>query len=233
MLFIPTIAGPMSGSLGAITASHNKGGQYFRLRSTPTDPGTTQQMTMRSIMTNLSNRWSDVLTAAQRLAWETYATNVPRPNRFGGSQILSGIAHYVRSNSPRIQADPTGLGLPIVDAAPTIFNVGSFTTPSALATAPATTASVGFDNTDAWADETGSGLLLWFSRPISPAINFFKGPYRAAAGVFGVTGTPPTSPFVATLPFGVAAGQAFRFKANVTRADGRLSDAAAITGVVI
>ena len=36
-----TIVGPLSGSFGGLTASHNRGGQYLRQRSTPTNPNST------------------------------------------------------------------------------------------------------------------------------------------------------------------------------------------------
>lgn len=232
-LFVPTIAGQISGSIGAIVFSHNAGGAYMRQKVTPTDPGTIQQTTVRAIMTTLSNRWSDVLSASQRSAWNVYAANVPRPGPGGGLRNISGIAHYVRSNLPRVQADATGAFLPIVDDGPTTFNVGSYTVPSATIATPYTSADVAFTNTDAWANENQAAMLLWFGRPISPAINFFKGPYRSALFVLGNGTTPPVSPQATLLPFPASAAVQMRFRVNVTRADGRLSDDAKLQCVIV
>lgn len=224
MLFIPTIAGPMSGSLGGIVASHNKGGQYFRLRSIPTDPASPQQVTLRGNMSSLATRWSGVLTQVQRDAWDVYAANVPRPNRFGGSQLLSGIAHYVRSNSPRMQADPGGTDLPIVDAAPTIFDVGSYSQPTIGLTPPDTVTAIIFNAADAWVNDDGAAMLVYYGRPQNPGVNFFKGPFRFNDSVLGDSITAPTSPQLGATPFPIAVGNRAWARVNVTQGDGRLGD---------
>lgn len=226
MLFIPTIAGPMSGSLGGIVASHNKGGQYFRIRSIPTDPSTPSQVTVRGIISTLSNRWSNTLTQLQRDAWGVYAANVPRPNRFGGSQLLSGIAHYVRSNTPRLQADPGGADLPVADDAPTIFNVGSYSQPTLGITpgSPGTASAIIFNVADAWVNDDDAAMLVYYGRPQNQGINFFKGPFRFGDSVLGDSVTAPTSPQIGATPFPLAVGVKAWARVNVTQADGRLGD---------
>lgn len=67
-------------------------------------------------------------------------------------------------------------------------------------------------------------MLLYFSRPQSVGINFFKGPYRFGFRVNGAA-TPPTSPATGTIPFVGAAGSQVFFLARATNADGRLSGA--------
>lgn len=217
MRYISSILPQASGSLGGMVWSHNAGGNYIRARATPTDPGTSFQTTIRNAVAGLVNHWVNTLTVDQRAAWNTYAANVTLPDVFGDARYRSGINHYVRSNTPRLQT-----GLARVDDGPTIFNVGEYTTPTITASAAAQEISVGFDNTDDWANETGSGLIAWSSRPQNPTIDFFKGPYRHIGRVSGVTGDPPASPAAIATAFAFSEGHRVYAKLNVSRADGRL-----------
>lgn len=219
MIFKSQILTQASGSLGGITASRNKGGMYFRSRAIPTDPGTSFQLAMRNIMGNLATRWLGTLTAAQRLAWETYAANVTVPNALGEQIQLSGINHYLRSNAPRIQSGATR-----IDAAPTTFNLGEFTHPVASAASSGTgVVSIDYDNTDGWANEDLAWLLGYTSRQQNPTINYFRGPYRYAGSVEGDSVTPPTSPLALASPFALTQNNKVFARVQVSRADGRLS----------
>lgn len=218
MIFTSPIVSSASGSIAGITMAHNKGGMYMRARTIPTNPGSLYQVAVRNAVTQLTSRWLDTLTPAQRLAWQVYADNVPMLNKLGQTIFISGISHYVRSNAPRLQA-----GLTRVDDAPTVFNLGDFTTPTYDASAATDDVEVTFAATDDWADETGSHLIIRASRPQNITINYFKGPFRFADTIDGVTGTPPTSPATITLPFAVEIAQRLFFAAVCTRADGRLS----------
>lgn len=219
MKFKSPVFSQASGSIAGITYSHNRGGMYVRARSTPTNPNTPQQQTLRSIMTQLSTRWTGGLTIAQRTGWETYAANVPLIDRLGEPRTVTGMNMYNRSNVPRLQA-----ALARIDDAPTVFDLGSFTAPSVQAIdTVAGTADIAFATGDEWVNEDGAALLLYASRPQSQAINFYKGPFRFAAAVLGNSTTPPTSPATINLPFPVTTGQRVFFRGNVTRADGRLS----------
>lgn len=218
MLCDGTYLSRMSGKMGGVVHAHNKGGQYMRAGATPTNPNTVQQQVVRDAMQLLSTRWVDVLTLVQRTAWETYAANVPLSNRLGYSRNSPGLAMYCRSNISRIQASAA-----VVDAAPVVWDTGTFTAPAIVVAHAATTASVAFTTTDAWANEVGGYMFLYASRPQNPTINFFNGPYRYSGKISGAA-TPPTSPFTLTLPFvaGPAGSKVF-FKAVASRADGRLA----------
>lgn len=208
----------ISGSLGGVTGSHNFSGYYLRARVVPVNPNTSQQQTVRNAMAVLSTRWVETLTAAQRLAWEVYASAVEVKNALGDSIALTGLNHYIRSNVPRIQS-----ALPIVDDGPTVYTLASFTDPTFALDEPNDEVDVTFTNTDDWANEDDAAMLVYASRPQSPSINYFKGPYRYATKIEGDGVTPPTSPAAIPLPFVCTTGQRVFFKAEVTRADGRLS----------
>jgi len=208
-----------SGSVGGLCYSHNRGGMYTRSRAIPTNPGSPQQVAIRGFVATLTSLWNNVLTPTQRTAWDTYAEAVPLLNALGEPINVGGLAMYVRSNVPRLQA-----ALDRVDDGPSVFNLGEFTNPTwANVDATGGDGELGYDNSDEWADETGSAMLILVSRGQNPAVNYFKGPYRFAGLVAGLTGTPPTSPETITLPFAVIAGQSVFAQVRVTRADGRLS----------
>lgn len=206
-----------SGAIGGLVYSHNAGGQYVRVRRTPTDPATGPQMTIRSIISSLVNLWGNTLTALQRTAWDTYASNVPLPDVFGDPRLRSGINHYVRSNTPRLQSAHSR-----IDDAPTVFNLGEYTLPTFAVDAALNKVSITFTEADDWRSEDGAYMLLWGSRPQNPTINFFKGPYKNMANIVGDSGAPPTSPHEVGVPYAFVAGQKAFFRINVTRADGRL-----------
>lgn len=232
-LFKSVIFGPISGALAGIVFSHNKGGQYIRARSTPTDPGTVQQTAMRNAIAVLSSRWASTLTQVQRDAWDVYAANVPRPDRIGGTQLLSGIAMYIRSNSVRLQADPIGSDLPIVDDGPTTFNVGSYTIPIVSTLSPFVDLSLLFTGGEDWQAEDGAAMIAWTSRPVSPSKKFFKGPYRVVAPFLGNSTTPLDGIQSTTAAFPWVSGGAAFAKLNVTRADGRLGDVVRVPVVFV
>jgi hypothetical protein len=212
----------ISGSVGGVTFSRNRGGPYMRTRAVPVNPNTTFQQEVRSLMATLTSGWIDDLTDDQRAAWDTYALNVHLSNPLGSPRNVGGLAMYVRSNISRLQADPVLLTR--VDDAPTIFNLGTYTLPVLSgAVESAQTASLAFENTDDWAGETGSGMLVYGSRAKNPSINYMKGPYRYMDVVEGDDTTPPTSPQVLTWPFPFVETQRLFLFGRVTRLDGRLS----------
>lgn len=211
--------GAASGAAGALVASHNHGGQYVRARTTPTNPRSAQQQAVRDAVSTLSAQWASVLTQDQRDSWGVYSRNVTRVNRIGDSILISGIAWYVANNVPRVQS-----GLAIIRDAPTQYDRGN---PGGInnfnMTAGSDTVVVDIDGAnDSW-NVTGSGntLLLYASRPQSPGVNFFAGPFRLVGG-FPAPGT--TNRFSGTLPFTMAGSQnSMFFQWRISYADGRLS----------
>lgn len=218
MLYKGSIISAASGKMNGLVFSHNAGGQYIRALVIPTDPSSAGQIQVRNAMSVLTSAWVETLTAAQRDSWSVYGENVPLVGPLGDSRNIGGLSQYVRSNISRLQA-----GLPRVDDAPVIFDLGSFTPPSFGIDATADEIDVTFEATDAWANEDDAAMLVYGSAPKNVSIDFFKGPYRLAGLVAGDSGTPPTSPAAITSPFAYAAGNKGFVQVRVTRADGRLS----------
>lgn len=208
-----------SGSIGGLTASHNRGGLYLRARTIPTNPNSVYQQAVRGSVAALSARWLNVLTDLQRTRWGAYAYAVPIPDTLGEPRNCGGLAMYIRSNVPRIQA-----GLAIVDDGPTIFTL-PWTVGISTSTYAATTNdfAVAFDNTDSWANEDGGAILVLGSTPQNASVNYYKGPYRYAGVIEGDAVTPPTSPATIVNPFEFEVAHNVFTQLRVTRADGRLS----------
>lgn len=217
-LFTSPVLAEVSGSLGGIVFSHGPGGPYMRARALVTNPNTPQQQLIRGLLSQLTSLWVNTLSQLERDAWILYAANVTLLNRIGQARNVSGLNMYVRSNVPILQAL-----FARQDTAPPIFDLGDFTAPTATAQAAAQTLTVTFADTDEWVDEDDAALLVYASRPQNNSIEFFKGPYRFAGSIDGDLALPPTSPAVIPLPFAAVAGQNVHFRAQVIRADGRLS----------
>lgn len=229
MKFKGTIIGEASGSLASLVFSHNRGGQYIRQRTIPTNPNSAYQQAIRSIVASLTSYWRNNLSEAERFAWDTYAENVPLLDPLGEPRNIGGLGHFNRSNVARLNTTQPDLAQ--VDAAPTIFNLGDFTVPGGLTiSSGAGTASMPFTNTDDWAGEVGGACIGFGSRAQNASINFYKGPYRYMGVILGAV-VPPASPKVWTMPFPVAVGQKFFMRCVFVRADGRVSSTFRTGGV--
>lgn len=220
-LFKELLVADLSGKVGANVFSHNRGGKYVRVLSIPTNPNTPQQVAVRSAFAFLTDRWTNILTVAQRLAWIVYALNVKVPNRIGEQISLSGLAMYTRCNTAkRAQA------IAVSDTAPTVFTNALFLQQSA-SNASEATQTVEFPFavsplTAPWANEVGSFLMVFLSRPQNVSIRYFRGPYRFSGAIQGDP-VPPTSPFVVTAPFAFVVGQKLFWRQLIVQADGRIS----------
>lgn len=228
MIYKSALLTQASGSVNGLTFSRNAGGAYIRSRTLPVNPNTPLQQIIRQLLLQLVGLWGGVLTAADRLGWATYSTNVPMLNALGDSRPIGGMQNYIRSNVSRLM-----VGLPRQDKAPQIFNTGDYTAPTVTSITAPSAISLAFAASDEWANETGSALIISASRPQNPTINFFKGPYQFAGAVLGDSATPPTSPAALTSPFAYAAGQQAFLFGRVTRSDGRLSSPFRLAGTAI
>lgn len=215
-----------SGAQGGIVWSHNRGGPYVRNRAIPTNPNTDRQVAVRNVMQNLSIRWQNTLTQDQRDAWDEYASNVSWMNALGQATSLSGMNHYIRSNTPRVLCE-----LAILDDAPTIFNLAqSEMSLGGSGSELAQTIVVTFDDTADWCSEDGAFQVVQMGIPQNASRKFFKGPYRILTCIPGDSLTPPTSPLAGVAPPGwpFAEGQRIWLQSRIGRADGRLSEFAQV-----
>jgi hypothetical protein len=210
----------MSGSIAGTVFARNRFGNYCRPRTKPVNPNSTGQELMRSTMAHLTEIWHSTITAAQRIAWATYAASVPSKNRLGESIYLTGFNHFVRSNSiakaklnTYVATGPTVLALPETD-------------PSFLITASVATqlVSVAFDNALPWALEVGAHMFVELGQPQIVTRNFFGGPWKYMDKIAGKVAPAEVSPKTMAPPFTLVLGQKIWAYARIRRSDGRISN---------
>lgn len=234
MKILSALASSASGSLGGMTASRNRGGQYLRRRVTPTNPNTTLQQTRKADFSTVAIAWRNSLDASARAAWADYAAQVPVIDTLGQTRYLTGFQWYLATVTQYLLA-----GGSTAEPAPTIFNryppvisVNSFVVNSD-AEIEADSEILG----DGWG--LSSTVLVYVSRPVNPTINFFKGPFQFvtaievtnlnyASGVLTLAAATP-------LPFALAVGQRvfFRFVALGASPDTRTSPETIIPATVV
>jgi hypothetical protein len=150
------ILGPIRGSIGANTFSRNKGGSYVKMKGVPTNPNSTRQQVIRTLLQTYSSGFSG-LTSAQIEQWKDYAEEHPLVDALGQQYYLSGHQWYVRLN---VRLDDAG-------DSPIVLPPGDTCSP-ALATLTVTftdaqNISVAFTATPLGA---GDRLVVWQSMPV-------------------------------------------------------------------
>lgn len=209
----------MSGSIAGDVHARNKSGNYIRPRTKPINPNTELQVRIRSIITWLSEYWSDTLTVGQRALWNVYAANVPMKNRLGETINLSGFNHFIRSNTMR-----KWFNMPIAADGPVIFTLADKDVTNAIdVDAAPQNIAVTLDNTMAWANETFAFMFMRQGLPQNHGRSFFGGPYHMCLLILGGP-APPASPTNVLPHYAVAVGQEQWCAFRISRADGRLSE---------
>jgi len=112
-----TLAGAASGSLGNMTASHNRGGPYLRMRTMPTKVVSEFTTEVRNIMAACSQAWG-ALTDAQQAAWNTWCQTHPITDSLGDKRVLYGAQGYTQLNARILKAGDAAISLPPISAAP-------------------------------------------------------------------------------------------------------------------
>lgn len=207
----------ISGSIAGNTFARNRFGSYIRARTKPINPQSARQTVARARIGFLAEEWSDVLTAAQRQAWETYAASIGWTNRLGEVVHLTGFNHFVRSNAMVLACGGT-----YIAAGPTIISLPNQDPTFSVALSAAGGITVTFDDTLDWCAEDGGYLAIDLGQPQLVSRNFFAGPYRFDAAVDGAV-VPVTSPDgpTATSTWTLLEGQKIWARAAIIRADGR------------
>lgn len=119
----PTV-GQVSGRIGGIVYSHNRGGAYIRNGAMPTTSTTPYAQAAKARLAYFSALWA-VGSAANQQAWKLWATQNPITNRLGAQITLSGHAAFVKLN---IRADLGGgsvISLPPIVPPPAGITLGA------------------------------------------------------------------------------------------------------------
>ena len=193
MAIFLALLGEMRGSIAGNTWAHNKGGDYIRQRTTPTNPNTSRQQITRGILGTFATLWDTGLSQDQRDAWDVYASEHPIINSLGKEIYITGLAWFCKCNARLMDAGAETLGDPPVYGAP-----ASLTTLS-VAVSAATT----LDLTYTPDPTTGQRIQAWVSLPVSLGST----PNIRQCRLVGYSPAEQASPWAATLPHSFQVGQ--------------------------
>lgn len=211
-----------SGSAGAIVASHNQHGPYYRARTPPTGPLTFRKVLARTAFKHAVDLWL-LLTQAQRDAWQAYAIAIATTHPSAPARLLTGRDQFIRSQSIRYRIFKVGPPWEGSDAPPTTAPPLLHVT-SVLSLTASAKLRVYFDNTDEWATTLRGALILYASPPLTDTIRFHVSPMRMAAPIWGSPFPPPSSPQDVTYPYpATPTHQPVNVFFRATLKDGRLS----------
>lgn len=166
MKYTPGIAvSQMSGSLGGVTASRNKGGQYFRDRAVPTTATSAPALNAKARLSLYSATWA-TLTDVQRASWHRYGTIKPTIDTLGMPKILTGLQAYVAINTRLNLAGNAAIVAPPIGSDP-----NALTTATATFDIGAGTSTLIFTPTP-----LGATNKLWLEAAVvdSPGINYIQ-----------------------------------------------------------
>ena len=121
---------PQSGSIGGVTSSHNRAGQYKRARRAPVSPTRTdKQGVARSRFGAASALWQSMTTTLQA-AWTAFAHSYPVVDSLGQTVVLTGQQYFVGLNAQLLAC-----GLPTSTVIPTNTTMYPVGTPALYADA--------------------------------------------------------------------------------------------------
>jgi hypothetical protein len=170
---------PRSGSLQAVTSSHNRYGQYTRQRATPVNPGTSYQGTVRSRLSVNAAAWRS-LTDLQRTGWETLGSQMVRTDALGQSYTLNGFAAYCSVNNNRLAA-----------AEAVLSDAPALDTPDSLVTATITLTAASLSIAYTVTPLPTSTKLFCYASPQRNAGRAYESDYR----LIGVSAAAAASPY--------------------------------------
>lgn len=207
-IILPTL-GSLRGSIGDLTFSHNKGGDYCRLRSTPTNPNSSRQQSTRAHLGMCAAYWSNDLDPAERAQWTLYASLNDWINALGQTIKLTGLDWFCMLNARLLDA-----GIAIVDTPDDPSAPNGFLT-MAMTIASATTVDIAFTP----GLPGGGAVQLWGSGPIGEGQN----PNFRQMRLVGYSPADQATPWTATLPWTMQANTDLKVYAAIMSEYGRIS----------
>jgi len=115
---------PQSGSIGGVTSSHNRAGQYKRNRRAPVSPTRTPKQSVARARFGAASALWQTLNAAMQNAWTAFAAAYPIVDALGQSVTLTGQQYFVG-----IQSQLQAVGQPTNTAVPTNTTLFPIDTP--------------------------------------------------------------------------------------------------------
>lgn len=161
-----------SGKLGGQVFSKNRGGAYIRTKSTPLNPQTTAQMSIRGIFASISSAWSG-LGEANRQSFNNLVSSYARTDIFGDLRNPSGKNLFQRLNQNLVISGQAQITTCVQPSEVPFANVTLVTLDSENVTIDVETSG----------DTTGNKVVIWATPPLSAGTSFVKNKLRQI-GVF-------------------------------------------------
>lgn len=197
----------MSGRVGNVVASRNKGGQYFyEPGDANPNPATTEQEAIRNAMSQCWTSWA-ALSSDQRALWELYSLRNPRANRIGLPHPVGGRAEFTRANILAFQINNLGLADlgAINDPPPAGAIPNQIEQPAPEIIYNSKTVTIYYASDAHW--QADSGYLAVYVSPWLPStVNYYRSPMTlayVAVGPDGLDGATFNHPDNVNAPHGV------------------------------
>lgn len=156
-----------SGKLGGQVFSKNRGGSYVRTKTSPLNPQSTAQMTIRGIFASISSGWSS-LSEAARQSFNNSVADYARTDVFGDTRNPSGKNLYQRLNQNLAISEQPLITECVLPTAVPFANVASVSLDSPSGVILVTTDG----------DTTDSVVVVWATPPLSQGTKFVKNKLR-------------------------------------------------------
>lgn len=182
---------PQSGSVGGVTSSRNRFGQYRRTRAVPVNPNSTKQGVVRARLSANAAAWR-TLTDAQRSGWSDLGNSMTRTDSLGQSYNLTGFQAYCSVNN---NLDASG------DAA--VADAPALGTPDALLTMTITLTAASFSVAYTPTPLGAAARLFVFASPQRSAGRNFEGDRRLIFVSAAAAASPANVLAAYTARFGV------------------------------
>ena len=201
MKYKGTFVSDLSGSLGGIVASNNKGGTYLRRKVTPINPKSAGQLRSRFALGTVSQAWR-ALTEYVRTTWNDAGAAL--------NPAIQGNALWVKVNSLRGQTNLANIEFPPTGGSdPFSGNANPF----AVVVSDSGQITITPATPNGW--EAG-GLLL-----VSAGLRQSNGSKISKYMSIGTSAGHGGTPYAFSLPFSVTGGQSIALKCTVQDSEGR------------
>lgn len=165
-------------SLNGSTFARNRGGNYFRNKTSPVNRQTPAQMTLRNAFGSIAQAWQG-LTDGERQSWIDAVPDYAYTDQFGDIRNLSGSQLHQKLNQ-----NLAVVGAAMIATAPIkvpVFQIGS-----ASVVTSAATQDMDLDLTPGPTPATVK-IVVQATRPVSAGRNFLKNEYRTIHIINGGT----------------------------------------------
>ena len=166
------------GKINGSVASKNRSGAYARVKVSPTNPQSTDQVAARSRLSSFSQAWRS-LTQTQIAGWNAAAPSFAKSNVFGDKVNPTGKNLYTRLNTNLDIVGVAALTNPPLPAGAEQVTAGTAVSTHGGAI------SIAYNGTTA-----ASKIQVWATAPLSPGVSFLKGKYRLLKSVAGNIASP-------------------------------------------